>query len=95
MHPDHKPAVAGADADGRGHVLAEADARPDTHAVSQDNTLTHVMAKLPPDNESGNAMVERLNTLSLEAARHNRAFIPPGVARRVIPPKRPRALALP
>jgi hypothetical protein len=95
MHPEQKLAVAAADADGRGRVLAEADMRLDTDAVSQDNAPAQVMARLPPGKEPDDAIVERLNTLSLEAARHNRVFIPPGVARRVIPPKRPRALALP
>ncbi|HUB50466.1 MAG TPA: hypothetical protein VMB73_36320 [Acetobacteraceae bacterium] len=95
VHFEHKPAVAGADVDGRGRVLAEADASPDTHAISRGDALTRVTAGLPAGEESDNVMVDRLNTLSLEAARHNRVFIPPGVARRVIAPKRPRALALP
>lgn len=95
MHLEHEPALADAEADGRGRVLAETEARPDTHVISQDDALTRVAARLHAAKKSGDAMVDRLNKLSLEAARRNQVFIPPGAARRVTPPKRPRALVLP
>jgi hypothetical protein len=95
MNLRHKQAVADANADGLARASAQPAANQATH-VSQDNALTHIVGRRHTRERSGDAMVARLNTLSLEAAQDGEIFIPPEVHRRsVIPSKRKLDLALP
>ena len=108
VHIHHKLVVADADVDRSTRILAQPDThpyqhqdahpdkQPDPHAVSPPDALKRVLARLRAGEESGDVMVDRLNTLSLEAARHGRSFIPPGVPRpSATAPRRPLAFALP
>ena len=59
-------------------------AQSDIAASPDHDDLSQVMARLRQGTETGDPMVDRLNTLSLEAALHGRRFVPPGARERAL-----------
>lgn len=64
-------------------AVAKSEVTPAAAAQSDDrpDTLTRVMSKLRAGDAPAELTVDRLNTFSLEAAMHGRAYLPPGAAR--------------